>query len=310
MADCSPEFLRYNDAISLNQTEHEYLIGAQKAVERKIEKYFSENNQCPKVEFIGQGSFSMETIIKPLKGDYDIDVGVYLRGYTNWQSSWPKPETISQWLLNALQNHTSTPPRNKRTCVRIEYKPITNNKEVAYHVDLPIYCDYVNGWGNKKTRIGINGEDNGWLKSDPVGLTNWFLEKCQENKKDSEQLIRLVKYLKAWKEFKSTDIKFPSGMALTILMAKNYKPDDRDDVSFKETIRRSFNNHFCPFFCSDSISKPVEPFNNVLERLTTIQLKNFIKCFEELVDDAILAVKEPDKEKTLKIWRLHFDGRM
>lgn len=310
MADCSKEFLKYNDSISLNSTQNDYLVIAQSAVERKIEKYFNENNQCPKVEFIGQGSFSMGTIVKPLQGDYDIDVGVYLRGYTNWQDSWPRPETASNWLLNALQNHTSTPPRNKRTCIRIEYKPITGNKEVAYHVDLPIYCEYINGWGEKKIRIGINGENGGWLKSDPVGLTNWFLEKCQENKKDDKQLIRIAKYLKGWKDFKKGDTTFPSGMALTILMAKNYVPDERDDVSFKETIRRSFNNHFLPIFISKSIFKPVEPFSNVLGRLTQNQKDNFIKCFEELVDDAIIAVKESDREKALKIWRLHFDERM
>jgi hypothetical protein len=309
MADCSEEFFKYNNLISLSPTEYDYLLSAQQAIERKIEKYFNEDNQYPKVEFIGQGSFSMGTIVKPLKGDYDIDVGVYLRGYTRWKSSWPTPEKASEWLVNALKNHTSTPPRNKRACVRIEYKPVTNNKEVAYHVDLPIYCEYNNLIGSKITKIGIIGENDGWFKSDPVGLTNWFLEKCQESKRDDEQLIRLVKYIKAWKDFKSIGSKFPSGMALTILMAENYRPDERDDVSFKETIRYAFNNHF-NVFQSDSIEKPVEPGNNVLERLTQIQLKNFISSFETLVDDAILAVKENDKEKALRLWKLHFDERM
>ena len=209
-----------------------------------------------------------------------------------------------------MQNHTSTPPINKRRCIRIEYKPITNNKDVAYHVDLPLYCEYKNWWGETKTRIGVIGEDGGWFKSDPVGLTNWFFERCKENKSDEKQLIRLVKYVKAWKDFIKGDTTFPSGMALTILLAKNYIPDIRDDIAFKETIRRAFNNHFCPLFCSDGISKPVEPFNNVIERLTSNQLKTFISCFEQLVDDAILAVKELDKEKSIKIWRTHFDTRL
>ncbi len=83
----------------------------------------------------------MNTIVKPVTGDYDIDIGVYLRGLSNFQSGWPKPETASQWLVNALQNHTSINPINKRTCVRIAYKPFLKNKEVAYHVDLPIYVN-------------------------------------------------------------------------------------------------------------------------------------------------------------------------
>lgn len=308
MADCSEAFIKYHKAISLNSTELDYLLSARKAVEKKIEKYFTENTQCPKVEFIEQGSFAMKTIVKPLVGDYDIDVGVYLRGYTNYQSSWPKPETASQWLINALKNHTSTPPVNKRTCVRIEYKPLAGNKDVAYHVDLPLYCEYINGWGNKKTRIAINGELGWSRKSDPVGLTDWFFEKCKENDKDEEQLIRISKYLKAWKNNQKSDMKFPSGMALTILMAKNYYPHVRDDISFRETIRRAFNNHF-GIFCSDSIVKPVEPFSNVIERLTSNQRKNFIQCFEELVDNGKYAIDETDKEKAMKIWRSYFDVR-
>lgn len=307
MADCSQEFMQFFDSISLNQTEEQYLLSAQKAVERKIEKYFSENNQCPKVDFFGQGSVSMKTVVKPLAGEYDIDVGVYLRGYGDYQSEWPKPETVSQWLVNALQNHTSTAPVNKKSCVRVVYKPVAGNKEVSYHVDLPIYCEYNNFWNEKKIRIGINGE--GWpTKTDPVGLTEWFHNKCNENRSDNQQLIRIVKYIKAWKDFKKGQTKFPSGMALTILMAKNFSPATRDDVSFRETIRKAFNNHFC-FFCSDNILKPVEPYNNVIERLNSEQRKNFIRCFEELVDDGKTAIHEPDKQVSLNIWKRHFDSR-
>src|SRR4051812_43025400 len=98
MADCSDQFLRFDDAISLTKVDRRFLRAARTAITKKITKYFEENDNCPKVEFIGQGSFSMGTIVKPLSGDYDIDIGVYLRGYSNWQSSWPSAETASRWL--------------------------------------------------------------------------------------------------------------------------------------------------------------------------------------------------------------------
>lgn len=139
MADCSKILLEYDGAISLSRTDRKSLRSARNAITKKIKKYFSENEQCPQVEFIGQGSFSMGTIIKSLNHDYDIDIGVYLRGLSNYRNHWHKPETVSQWLINALLNHTSESPINKKRCIRIIYSRKIGKKNLAYHVDLPIY---------------------------------------------------------------------------------------------------------------------------------------------------------------------------
>jgi tRNA nucleotidyltransferase (CCA-adding enzyme) len=90
MANCSDDFLRFNNSISLSRTDRKFLRSARNSVTKKIKKYFSENTECSKIEFMGQGSFSMGTIVKPVNGDYDIDVGVYLRGYSNYRNNWPK----------------------------------------------------------------------------------------------------------------------------------------------------------------------------------------------------------------------------
>lgn len=309
MADCSNTFLKFNAAISLTKTDRKYLRSARKAVTGKIRTYFAENNHCPKVEFIAQGSFTMGTIVKPLNGDYDIDIGVYLRGLSDYQSGWPTPEAASQWLINALQNHTQTSPINKKTCVRIVYKPITKDKDVAYHVDLPIYIDYKNFWDENKTRIGFIGEKQWSEKSDPVGFTKWFIEKCQKNDKDKNQLIRLVKYFKAWKDNRSQNSKFPSGMVLTILLAEHYSPNDRDDLAFRETIRKAYNSIYSIFFGMWGIYKPVEPKNDLTERLNSNHKKVFLQYFEELVDDGKLAIEESNQEKSMHLWSKHFDSR-
>ena len=309
MADCSQEFLLFNKSISLNKTELKLLRIARTAITKKIKKYFDSTPNCPKVYFKGQGSFSMGTIIRPSSGEFDIDIGVYLDGYTNWQDSWPKPETASQWLINALRNHTSHMPINKRNCIRILYSPLSFNNDVSYHVDLPIYCEYINFWDNKKCRIGINGEAQWSQKSNPINFTKWFFENCKKNDKDKNQLIRLVKYIKAWKDFVKGDSKFPSGMALTILLAENFEPNNRDDYAFKETVRKSYNNLYS-LFSSQRIQSPVEPYNDVISKLTTKQKNNFKDCFEKLVDNAKLAVRENEKEKAMLIWRMYFGNRI
>lgn len=310
MADCSELFLRFNEAITLTPTDRKFLRAARASITKKIRTYFSENKQCPKVDFIGQGSFTMGTIVKPLPdGEYDIDIGVYLRGLSDYRNDWPKTETVSQWLLKALESHTSIPPVNKRRCVRIIYKPKSRSKNVSYHVDLPIYCEYINFWGNKKTRIGITGDLQWEQKSDPVGFTKYFIEGCQQNTKDKDQLVRLVKYIKAWKEYNQQDSKFPSGMSLTIMMTRNYFQSSRDDLAFRETIRRAYNNMF-GLFGSSKMPSPVEPFNDINERLTPRQMERFRGQFEKLVDDGKKAVDCADRSHAIAIWKKHFDERM
>jgi hypothetical protein len=307
MADCSGFFIAFNKNISLTPTDVKYLRAARTAIIKKIREYLNTGDNFPGVKFVGQGSFTMGTIIKPTAGEFDIDIGVYLSGYSNWQADWPKTETVSSWLLKALENHTSVPLINKRSCVRVTYKP-KGNQEVAYHVDLPVYIDYFNLVNDKYTRIGITGKTQWDKKTDPVGLTKWFFEKCKINAQDSKQLIRLVKYIKAWKEFKKDSMEFPSGIALTVLMANNYVPNLRDDFSFKETIRQAYNN-LNGFWGINGITKPVENNNDLMEKLKDEEKKKFLFEFEKLVDDAILAIKEEDPINALSLWKAHFDSR-
>ena len=308
MANCSSDFKEFEKNISLTKSDRRQLRAARTAIVKKIKVYFKSNPNCPQVEFIPQGSFTMGTIIRPMNGEFDLDIGVYLRGYSNWQRDWPKPETASMWLYNALKDHTSTLPVNKRTCIRIVYKPTASNKKVGYHVDLPIYIEYENLLDNKYTRIGINGDTQWSEKSDPVGFTNWFIDMCKLNAKDKEQLMRLVKYAKAWKDEKSAQIKFPSGIALTVLLAKNYSPHERDDYAFYDTMRKAYNSLYGIFYVS-AIYKPVEPGNDLLNRLTERQKEKFVELLGLMVDDAKLAINENDCAKALNHWRNHLGIR-
>ena len=97
-------------------------------------------------------------------------------------------------------------------------------------------------------------------------------------------------------------------MILTVLMAENYQPSDRDDFAFRETIRRAYNS-IDGLFGMKGIYKPVEPFNDLTNRLNSNQKEYFMKCFEELVDDGKLSIEEPSQEKALILWKKHFDSR-
>ena len=63
----------------------------------------------------------------------------------------------------------------------------------------------------------------------------------------------MVKYLKAWKDYKNIDIK---GMAITILVCNNFSvTENRDDISLLDTVTNIIDSLEDSFHCF----KPVTP---------------------------------------------------
>lgn len=303
MSDLSKHFLSFSKSISLTKTERLYLRKARSTVTRKIKQHFVEHG-LPAVEFKVQGAYTMNTIIKSLQDPFDIDIGLYLRNQGNDTDTWPRPERVSQWVVNALRDHTSFTPINKKKCVRLQYR---SGSEIAYHVDIPIYIGQ-NTWSGKETRIGSMGENQWDQLSDPQGFTKWFFKKCEENHKDKNQLIRLVQYIKAWKDYNSLHTPIPSGMALTAIMAKMFVPDKRDDLSFKATIRACYNSLEWLFWVN-YIESPVQPYNNLTKKFTSNQMRSFLNRLGNLVDDMKTAITSTDPVIALNLVKQNFDSR-
>lgn len=301
----SDDFIEFENTISLTPTDVKFLRKARTTVKNKISKYFTETLGIPAPKFIVQGSFTMGTIIKPISGSFDIDLGVYVNFGSNEVNDWPRPETVSKWLKDSLFHHTNTTPINKKTCVRIKYKPTTKSNDIQYHVDLPIYAVSKNLLGWESIRIGQNGE-KGWKeKSDPKGFSEWFNEVSQENENDKDQFKRVVKYLKAWKDQNKKRRKFPNGMLLTVLAGKSYNPNTRDDLAFYKTVRKIYNK----LTWSNKVRKPVEPFNDLGNYLTSSQWGKFHESLGHLVDDLKYVLKVEDYSEGINILRNQFGNR-
>ena len=307
MANCNELFYNFNENITLTHSEKNYLRKARSAVTTKIINNFSSKKHIPPIEFKVQGSFTMDTIIRPLNGEFDIDIGIYFKFPSSDPDKWPVPQTVSGWVYEAIKNHTSTPPENKTTCVRLSYKPISKSSDHGYHVDLPIYGECKDGWGDQYKVIGIN-DDRQWNeKSDPSAFTKWFDAKCLKNEKDRKQLIRIVKYLKAWKDFQTKDIKMPSGMILTIVAAKNFQPNERDDIALYKTIDEIHFNLWWGFW----VTKPIAPGNNLVaeQKFSTKRKEFFMERLMKLRNDSRLAINSDSYDESSSLWRRHFGNR-
>ena len=291
MADLHGEFEKFHERVALTSTKKESLRKSRDAIRDRIRKYFHEILKVKMPKFRGQGSYAMGTTVNPLNGEFDIDDGVYLQHLAeNDDSDWRTPETVHRWLVKATDGHTNEKPIDKRTCVRVKYAG-------EYHVDLPSYAKF-----NGEYMLAEKGE-KGWHPSDPKALTDWFKEYVREY---GEQLRRVVRYLKAWADFQSgRKGKMPCGLILTVLAARNFSADERDDVSLSDTAK-NISSTVKPVFC---VYNPVDSKEELTARLTAEQKERFQEAVSELASDAANAIDAEEGEESSKIWRTQFGDR-
>ncbi len=279
MARLHKEFFEFDKTIKLSQKRLEELEGSINEIERKLIRYF-ENEKPNEIQpiFKKQGSFVMDTIIHPIKTDkgleYDLDDGVYFVGNEHLNYYEVSIQQLHNWVYNATDNHTTKPNQDKTTCVRVLFQS-------GRHIDLPIYYQYANN-------IYLAHKTKGWIESNPVAFSNWF------NNKATDQLKRIVRALKAWKNFrenKNTNLKFPSGFALTILATNSYYKSDFDDEAFLKTIQSIYENLDNNFECL----RPTTPKNeDIFEDFSDTREDNFMSALKSLVKDAEKAYDEPN----------------
>ena len=245
--NCDKEFKKYLDEIKITKTREENLKKSRDAIRNKIIDYFEEKEK-KKPLFMSQGSFLMKTVINQSEGDYDLDDGIYLQNLEDKKEDWEKTETVHQWIKDAVDGHTNIPPEDKKNCVRVIYK--RQNEEDSYHVDLPIYAEDENG----NYYLARKYEDQ-WVESNSKDFSDWFKDKVKE---EGEQFRKIIIYLKGWKDFKKYDI---SGIVFTLLVAKNFSSDERDDNCFFKTVKK-----ICKYLEDNkTLNRPVSPKEDILD---------------------------------------------
>lgn len=272
-------FDEFNDKIKLTKSKTESLRKSRDAIRDEIRDSFSENERSiPK--FCWQGSFSMKTLINPLEsGDYDLDDGIYLQGYEETKiEDWPSTSTVHTWVSNAVKDHTSSDPIDKNTCIRIKYAD-------GHHIDLPIYI-------LQGETIYLAHKKDGWVISDPKEFRTWFLDAVSEN---GEQLRRLVRFLKAWKDYNDIDLK---GIEITILLVNNFSANTgRDDLSLRDSIGNIIKSLEESFKCV----KPVQPFEDLFDRISDgKKIIDLLKVLRDSLNDALEANSEKEASEILR----------
>lgn len=220
----------------------------------------------------------MGTGVKPVNGDYDIDVGVVFQ-----IGSREQPRAVKRWVYDAVKNHTNSVSW-KEPCITVQYQAA---REPVYHVDLAVYGR--DDLGRLYLSRGKEHASNSrWERCDPMALTKAINDRFSGD--EAAQFRRVVQYLKRWK-----DVRFPAegnaapvGIGLTLLAYERFKPvlrsyyssvdDDLGALSqLVGDIRASFVRQwkFGVETYRIAAKVPVEPYDDVFDRLTDQQSLEF-----------------------------------
>jgi len=271
-------FQTFHNNITVSSNRKAILRASRVALQKRIIEHFKTKPNVSIPKFYIQGSYKMGTMITAKDGTYDVDLGIYFL-----QKPTIEPPTLQKWILEAVKGHTTGGTQHKEKCIRVIYKG-------DFDIDLPVY------YLTESDKHPYLATKNGWCQSDPKELCDWF-----KLKKDrAGQMIRLVRYFKAWADERAG--KMPSGIALTVWVANNFKPNDRDDVAFLETAKAIKSA------CSWNVSckNPATPGDNLVSKLDNTQINNFSDAFKTLIKDAEQAVNENSVKTASNIWKKQF----
>lgn len=319
MAKCHHLFQHYNNAIKLTDTKRVALLQVRDSLRMRMRNNYYQipvdDRKLIEIYFQSQGSFVMDTIIKPVKADFDLDDGVYFQGTLN-DVERPEPKIFHNWIVRAIDTNSDYEKvEDKPTCVRVKYKH-------GFHIDIPIY--YASNFDSPD----LAETNKGWILSNPVEFIAWFEEKAQSGfqkaflyealkyaepyekwlsdmrKKDC-QLRRLVRYMKAWADLKRSEM--PCGIIMTILVANNFVVHDADDISMRNTLvnikNYLLNNGYkCP--------RPTSPVGEDLFASTSQKDKDyFMNALNGLIQSASKAINAVNEKDACLEWEKHFGSR-
>jgi len=288
-SNCDDLLKRFNKVIDIHPEKVANLKRAHETIRNKIQSYFYKNTNLPMPEFYIQGSYKMKTVVENRNIKCDVDLAVIFPEYPG-----VKLETLQGYIRNALWNHTTRGVITKTPCVRLTYVK-------DFHIDLPIYYKDLNG----KLYFGSRGND--WKLSDPKAFVEWFKRRTA----NKPQLIRVIRYLKAWADHTKTKegITFPSGLTLSLWAIKHYQSSTRDDIALFYTCSGILKYLDDNFKYQWEAKMPVAPFDNVLSRLSSSQKSAFYDKLKEMVSLVTEAVSANSQSKAIPKWSRIFGNR-
>ncbi|GMV27612.1 MAG: hypothetical protein AMXMBFR58_36430 [Phycisphaerae bacterium] len=246
--------------------------------------------QRPTFEPFNQGSYDMGTGVKPVAGDFDIDVGLV---FNIDKAQYPDPVKVKEWVFTAVNGHTQKPVGFRRPCITVFY---SQGGEPLYHVDLAVYAKDMRGGLHLATgKQNSSADQRKWVQSSPRDLTDLISKKHSGD--DADQFRRVIRYLKRWKDFGFSveGNAAPRGIALTACAYLWFTPGKKtvwdvwnnkveyDDLSATHQVVSSMISAFS-WSGRLSVQLPLPPGNDLFARMSDQQMVEFKQRLVSLRD--------------------------
>ncbi len=259
-------------------------------------------DDVPQPRFFTQGSWAYKTLNAPAQSPQqaDVDDGCYLPLSFVTQTKRPSTATTvffaaaEEALKSLVEERRWKLVNDKPTCIRIVIADFA-------HIDVPLYAipdqefstlakasmenygydsimDAVvraerDAWtALPRDRVLLAHRECNWMPSDPRPVKEWFLGEVEAK---GEQFRRVVRYLKAFRDWK-----WPSGGPASILLMAAAAPlfekrDRRDDLALIDVVAA------LPARLRAGVNNPVEESESLTERLGKAGVEEAAKAFEE-----------------------------
>lgn len=265
--------------------------------------------------FYIQGSRAYKTLNSPCTTppqQSDIDDGVYLPLSVMREENSPKLAIALFFdavidVLQPMCTERGWDTESKETCVRVTISPYA-------HIDLPLYVipdtlfqlikAGMESRGHAVFDFAINSErdtwktlpsdkilladrNQGWRKSDPMAMKNWFKRECQEK---GDQLIRVVRYLKAFRD-KQWEDKGPSSILLMAAACPLFEYfDKRDDHALLNVVKG------IPDALRKGVMSPIDPEASLTAHMTKEAIADAVELFQVFANHLEGAINATDAQ--------------
>lgn len=245
-------------------------------------------------DHIPQGSWAHRTIIKPLNDhEFDADFLLQLTEVPAWSQ---EPKQYLQQLRAAFKRSATYQDmvRKKNRCCRIGY---AND----CHVDVVPYLVRSDG-----SQVIVNYAENDFEDTNPQGFTDWMKEKDDLANGQLRKVIRLLKYLRDYKQTFSV----PS-VILTTMVGERVQSWDAanryaDTPTALANLIYDLNQWLQLYPQMPVLSDPSCPGTTFNHRWDQAQYENFRSKIELYSDWVVTAYNEKDKATSLTGWQKVF----
>jgi hypothetical protein len=280
------------DVVNLNQTRLALLDDRVEAILGWLEK---DTVVGPLVQgHVPQGSWAHKTIIRPVEDrEFDADFLLTLTEVEEWSK---EPKVYLQQVRAAFKRSSTYAGmvRRKNRCVRIGYSG-------DCHVDVVPHLILEGA-----RQVIVNYAENQFEDTNPEGFTAWMKEKDKLASGNLRKVIRLLKYLRDFKETFSV----PSVVLTTLLGERVQAFDGAARYADVPTTLLNLMNDLDAWLKlypdMPLLEDPSCPGTSFNHRWTQDRYENFSKWITFYADLITEAYNEPDKAASLAGWQKVF----